>query len=126
MSKTTIEGKSARKVATTKATEAAKAKTPAKAKSAKAPAKAPAKVKSAKAPAQPKAPKPRGKQGFVTIKDPKFVYGAEGSVRRQSWDALAKLPAKERTLAAYKANGGRTKYLARWEAAGAITIQGAA
>lgn len=101
-----MTGKSARKVATTKATEQAKAR-------------------KTKAPAKAKEPKARGLQGIVTITDPKFVYGAEGTVRRLSWEALAKLPANGRTLAAYKAAGGRTKYLKRWEAAGAITIKAA-
>lgn len=127
MSTTTAKGmtgKSARKIATTKATEAAvKAKAP----KAKAPAtKAMKAVVKALAPKAKATPKPRGLQGVVTITDSKFVYGAEGSVRRASWDALAKLPANGRTLAAYKAAGGRTKYLARWVAAGAITIKGAA
>lgn len=127
-----MTGKSARKIATTKATEAAAAKAPVKApKAVKAPAKAP----KAKQPTQsPKAttakvkaaPKARGKQGIVTINDPKFVFGGEGSVRRASWDALSKLPAAQRTLAAYKAAGGLTKYIKRWESAGVITVKGAA
>jgi hypothetical protein len=121
-----MAGKSNRKIATTKATEAA---TASKAKSAPAvkpaTAKAPTapKAKVAKAPTAPKA---RGLQGLVTITDPKFVFGAEGSARRASWDALAKLPAKDRTLAAFKAAGGRVKYLKRWQSAGVITIKGAA
>ena len=119
-----MTGKSSRKVATTKATEQAQAKVT----KAKAPAqpKAPKAKAPAKAPAQPKAPKPRGLQGTVVINDPKFVFGAEGSVRRRSWDALAKLPAAQRTLAAYKAAGGLTKYIKRWQAAGVITVKGAA
>jgi hypothetical protein len=101
-----MTGKSARKVATTKATEAA-----AKAKTAKAPAKA--------------EPKARGLQGVITITDTKFVYGTEGTERRRSWDALSKQTGT-RTIQRFKELGGRVKYLKRWQAAGVITIKGAA
>jgi hypothetical protein len=110
-----MTGKSARKVATTKATEAA-----AKAKTAKAPAKA----KTAKAPAKAE-PKARGLQGVITITDTKFVYGTEGTERRRSWDALSKQTGT-RTIQRFKELGGRVKYLKRWQAAGVITIKGAA
>jgi hypothetical protein len=104
-------------------TATATAKAPAKAaRKAKAPAKA---KTTAKAPAKTKAaPKALGRQGTVTIKDKAFVYGAEGSERRKSWDALTNLKGTK-TLAAYKAAGGKTKYLNRWVAAGAIAIKAA-
>lgn len=57
----------------------------------------------------------------VTIVDKAFVFGAPGTVRRTSWDALAKQKGVK-TVEAYKAAGGATKYLARWEKAGAIKI----
>lgn len=77
------------------------------------------KAKAAKA--QPKA---RGLQGTVTIKDKSFTYGAEGTERRKSWDALANQKGTK-TLAKFKAAGGKVKYLKRWEAQGAIVVKAA-
>lgn len=57
----------------------------------------------------------------ITILDKKFVFGGEGTKRRASWDALATQKGRK-TVTAYKANGGATKYLARWAKAGAIQI----
>lgn len=54
------------------------------------------------------------------VADKKFVFGGEGTKRRESWTALRS--AKRKTVEAYKAAGGQVKYLSRWEKAGIIAI----
>lgn len=57
----------------------------------------------------------------IKILNKKFVFGAEGTKRNASWLALASQKGKK-TAEAYKANGGATKYLARWAKMGVIEI----
>lgn len=68
-----------------------------------------------------KATAPKAKATVIKILDSKFVYGAPGTVRRSSWDALATQKGVK-TREAYKANGGKAKYLPRWVKAGVIQI----
>ena len=82
---------------------------------------APKAPKAAKATPKPKAPKAEAKTRTIKVLNPKFEFGREGSVRRASWDALTKLKGSK-TVEAYKANGGKAKYLPRWQKAGAIQI----
>lgn len=81
------------------------------------------KATAAKVPSKAKAPAKTtaAKATAVKILDAKFTFGAPGTVRRTSWDALAKQKGVK-TVEAYKAAGGATKYLARWAKAGAISI----
>lgn len=64
---------------------------------------------------------PKAKATGIKIVDPKFTFGREGSVRRASWTALTSIKGAK-TVEAYKANGGKAKYLPRWQKAGAIQI----
>ena len=76
----------------------------------------------AKAKAAPaKAEEAKAKVRTITILKKDFTFGREGTVRRASWDALTSIKGTK-TDAAYKANGGKTKYLRRWAAAGVIQI----
>lgn len=61
------------------------------------------------------------KKTTIKILDAKFSFGAEGTVRRKSWDAL-KSQKGTKTLEAYKANGGLRKYIRRWEKMGVIQV----
>lgn len=80
-----------------------------------------AKATKAKAPAKVAAKTAKAKATAIKILDPKFVYGREGTVRRKSWDALVTQKGAK-TRESYIANGGKAKYLPRWQKAGAIQI----
>ena len=54
------------------------------------------------------------------VADKKFAFGGEGTKRNDSWNALRSL--KRKSVAAYKAAGGQSKYLSRWEKAGYIQV----
>lgn len=57
----------------------------------------------------------------IKIVDKKFVFGAEGSKRRQSWNALKGIKGKA-TVGKYLERGGARKYVARWANAGVIAF----
>jgi hypothetical protein len=79
------------------------------------PAKAPKPAKVAKE----KAPKADANDTrAIKVLDKAYSYGAEGSKRRESWDAAK----SSKTVAAYLAAGGKAKYLPRFVAAGAISV----
>jgi hypothetical protein len=75
-----------------------------------------AKPKVAKGNATPKADDPRS---IVHLRKD-YVFGAEGTARRASWDTCV----KSKTVAAYLASGGKAKYLPRWVSAGVIKLEG--
>lgn len=65
--------------------------------------------------AAPKADDPRK---IVHLRND-YVFGAEGTARRASWDACV----KAKSVAAYVAAGGKVKYLPRWVAAKVIKLE---
>lgn len=54
----------------------------------------------------------------ITIVNKAFVFGREGSTRNACWQTCL----RSKTVGDYLGNGGAKKYLARWEAAGAIRL----
>lgn len=61
------------------------------------------------------------KKTTIKILDAKFTFGREGTVRNASWKALSGQKGVK-SLETYIANGGKRKYIKRWEKAGAIQV----
>lgn len=83
----------------------------------------PAKAKAAPKPKTPKvrpnaAPKADDPRKIVHLRND-YVFGAEGTARRASWDACV----KAKSVADYVSAGGKVKYLPRWVAAKVIKLE---